>query len=318
MNIFDENNWLVQHPVNVNRNIMKKTIKIIFLYISINSFGQEVSFIKDKILDNYMVSGYSTKNFIPKGETDSQKIRQGIWKDYEVIKDFACINDGFKPKQVFGNFLLYGEGNYINGKRNGKWLIYTIEDLSFKKILHKEVNYNNGILEGEFKYFFPNKKIAMTGQYVNNELEGTIKSFHQNGKIYGTRLYKNGLKDGKHIYIYSNGKIELEHNFINGIKDGLYQLNYSNGNIQEKFNYKMGKEDGLYQYFYENGQLWIEKTYENGLLLNVNGSYTKDGNLRDKGTIKNGNGTVIHYTEEGKIYAILTFQNGLKVKEENF
>ena len=70
-------------------------------------------------------------------------------------------------------------------------------------------------------------------------------------------------------------------------------------------------------YFYENGQLWIEKTYENGLLLNVNGSYTKDGNLRDKGTIKNGNGTVIHYTEEGKIYAILTFQNGLKVKNKS-
>ena len=269
-------------------------------------------------MDNYMKSGYSTENFIPKGETDKQNQKQGFWKDYEVIKDFTCINNGLKPKQVFGNFLLYGEGIYLDGQRNGKWKFYTLEDLTFKIIFQKEVKYNKGILEGEFKYFFPNEKLAMIGQFKNNELDGVVKSFHPNGKIYGTRFYQNGLKDGKHIYIYSNGKTELEHNFVNGIKDGFYRLNYSNGNIQEKFNYKMGKEDGIYQYYYENGQLWIEKAYENGLLLNVKGNYSKDGKPRDKGTIENGNGTVIHYTEEGKVYSIITFKNGLKVSEENF
>jgi antitoxin component YwqK of YwqJK toxin-antitoxin module len=297
---------------------MKKTIKIIFLLITINSFGQEITFIKDEIMDNYMKSGYATQNFIPNGVTDNQNQKQGIWKDYEVIKDFTCINNGLKPKQVFGTFLLYGEGSFVNDKRNGKWIFYTIEDQTFKKLIQKEVIYNNGVLEGEFKYFYPNEKLAMIGQFKNNELDGVIKSFHINGELYGTRFYKNGLKDGKHIYIYSNGKIELVHSFVNGIKDGLYQLNYPNGNIQEKFNYKMGKEDGVYQYFYDNGQLWIEKTYSNDLLLNVKGNYSKDGKSRDKGTLENGNGTVKYYTEEGKIYLIITFKNGMKINEQNF
>lgn len=265
-----------------------------------------------------MKSGYSTKNFTPTGETNNQNQRQGFWKDYEVVNDYTCIHNGLKPKQIFGNFLLYGEGNFVDSKREGKWMFYTLEDLTYKKIIQKEVNYKNGILEGEFKYFFPNESVAMSGNFKNDKLEGTVKSFHTNGKIYGTRFYENGLKVGKHIYIYSNGKTELEHSFVNGIKDSSYIAYYSNGNIQEKFNYKMGKEDGLYQYFHENGQLWVEKVYENGLLIDVKGNYSKNGKSRDVGTLKNGNGTVIHYTEDDKIYLIVTFKNGLKESEKKF
>ena len=50
--------------------------------------------------------------------------------------------------------------------------------------------------------------------------------------------------------------------------------------------------------------------------MNVNGSYDSNGNSRDYGSIRNGNGTINYYTEEGRIYNTQTFENGLKVKEE--
>lgn len=297
---------------------MKTLFKLFLLLLSLSSFGQETTYVKDQIMENYMKSGFSTKNFIPNGETDKQNQRQGFWKDYEVKSDYTCIHTGLKPKQIFGRFLLYGEGIFKDGKREGKWIFYTIEDITFKKIIQKEVNYKNGILKGEFKYFFPNESVAMSGNLMNDELHGTIKSFHTDGKIYGIRFYDNGLKIGKHIYIYSNGKTELEHSFVNGVKDGPYIAYYPNGNVMEKFNYKMGKEDGVYQYYHENGQLWTEKIYDNGLVIEVKGNYSKNGKSRDAGNLKNGNGTVIHYTSEDKVYSIITFKNGLKESEEKF
>lgn len=289
-----------------------------FFLFTINIFSQNLIFVKDDIMNYYMKSGYSSKNFIPTGKIDNNQLRQGLWKDYEVITDLVFVIKNGKPEQIFGKFLMYGEGEFIDGKRNGKWDFYVIEDKTFKKILNQQLIFNNGILENEFKYFYSNKKIACEGNYLNNKLEGIIKSYYNDGKLYGTRFYKNNLKNGNHKYLYPNGKIELEHNFIDGIKNGLYQTNYPNGKTNEKFYYKMGKEDGVYQYYYENGQLWIEKIYNNGLLLNVNANYDSYGKERDKGTLKDGNGTVKYYDENGIVYTIVTFKEGLKISEQNF
>ena len=298
---------------------MKNQLIITYFFLStINLFSQNLIFVKDGIMNNYMESGYSSENFIPTGKTDSNKLRQGFWKDYEVITDLVYVIKNGKPEQIFGKFLMYGEGKFIDGKRNGNWDFYVIEDKTFKKIFNQQVTFDKGILENGFKYFYSNKKIACEGNYLNNKLDGIVKSYYNDGKLYGTRLYKNNIKNGNHKYLYPNGKIELEHNFIDGIKEGLYQTNYPNGKTLEKFYYKMGKEHGVYQYYYENGQLWIEKTYNNGLLINVNVNYDSNGKERDKGTLKNGNGTVQYYDENGKIYTIVTFKDGLKASEQNF
>ena len=151
-------------------------------------------------MNNYMESGYSTRNFIPIGKTDDNQLRQGSWKDYEVITDLVYVIEKGKPEQIFGKFLMYGEGKFINGKRDGKWDFYVLEDKTFKKILNQQVNFNNGILENGFQYFYSNKKITCVGNYLNNKLDGYIKSYYNNGKPYGTRFYKNEI----FIALFSN------------------------------------------------------------------------------------------------------------------
>jgi antitoxin component YwqK of YwqJK toxin-antitoxin module len=264
-----------------------------------------------------MKSGYATKNFIPQGTIDKNQLRQGFWKDYEVITDLVYIIQDKMPEQIFGKFLMYGEGKFVDGKRDGEWAFYVIEDKTFKKILNQQVYFTNGILEKGFKYFYANNEIACEGNYVNNKLEGIVRSYYDDGKPYGIRIYSNNLKTGNHKYFYPNGKIELEHNFIDGIKNGFYQAYYPNGKTQEKFYYKMGKQDGVYQYYYENGQLWIEEIYRNGLLLNLNFNYDSNGKPQDKGTLKDGNGTVKYYDGNGKVYSIETFKNGIKTNTQN-
>ena len=296
---------------------MKKILILIIIFNLANkSYSQQMEFVKDSIMDYYMKSGYASKHFRPNGKYDKNDLRQGEWKDYEVVNDFEYVSVNGKPTQIFGYFLLYGEGKFVDGKRVGSWKFYVIEDKTFKRKLQKEVIYKDGKKDGPFKYFYPNGIIGMNGEHNSNEYEGEIKSYYDNGKLYGTRIYRSGLLQGRQVYLHINGKILLEHHFINDTLHGRYQTYYMNGNTEEVFIYNKGKEDGIYQYYYENGQLWIEKEYKNGLLMNVNGSYDSNGNSRDYGSIRNGNGTINYYTEEGRIYNTQTFENGLKVKEE--
>lgn len=296
---------------------MKKLLIIIAIIdLTALCYGQQTEFVKDSIMDHYMKSGYASKHFRPNGKYDEKDTRKGFWKDYEVMNDFEYVSIKGEPTQIFGYFLLYGEGEFVDGKRVGKWKFYALEDKSFKRIFQKEQLFSDGKKEGAFKYFYPNGAVGVTGNYVSDKLEGEVKSYYDDGKLYGTRTYQNGLLEGRQIYLHPNGKTLLEHHFLNDTLNGPYHTYYENGKSEEVFTYNKGKEDGIYQYYYENGQLWIEKEYKNGLLLNVIGSYDSQGNPRDYGTIKNGNGTVNYYTEEGKVYNTQTFKDGVKIKEE--
>src|SRR5690606_32037758 len=125
--------------------------------------------------------------FRPQGMSDENKMRQGEWKDYESIKDFEYIEINGEPTQIFGRYLLYGEGKFVNNNREGFWKMYVIEDESFNKILQKEVSYENGQKSGSFKYFYPNGKLGIEGNYVSDNLEGEIKSYYENGNLFGIR-----------------------------------------------------------------------------------------------------------------------------------
>ncbi len=300
----------------ISHFIKTSVIVLLAILLSLESQGQDMIFVTDSIMDVYMMNGYANKHFRPRGKEDKNNLRQGSWKDYEVTIDFAYISVDGNPKQIFGNFLLYGEGKYVAGKREGTWKFFVLEDKTFKKILQKEVWYENGLKSGNFQYYFPNKAPCIQGKYISNEMDGEVTINYENGKLYGTRLYSNGSRIGKHTYLFPSGAIKFEHHFVNDTLDGLYQAFYPSGALEEVFNYQKNNVHGTYKYYHENGQLWIQKEFSDGLLLNVQCNYDDKGNLRDKGTLIDGNGTVNYYTLEGKIYSIQTFENGVLVKQE--
>jgi antitoxin component YwqK of YwqJK toxin-antitoxin module len=295
---------------------MKTYLSLILIVTITSAYSQQLTLVKDTIMNNYMESGYSTKHFRPEGKEDGNGWRQGQWKDYEVSNDFAYVMIDSKPKQIFGNFLLYGEGQFVDNKREGGWKFYVLEDKSFKRILQKKVSFVKGEKDGPFAYYFPSGRMGIEGHFLSDQLDGEVKSYYERGQLYGTRFYENGLRTGRHTYLYPDGKLELEHNFTNDTLNGLYQSYYQGGKLEESFTYNKGLIDGTYKYYYDNGQLWVEKEYKNGLLMNVAGSFDRKGNQRDKGSLKDGNGTINFYTQEGKVYSVQTYKEGKKIKEE--
>lgn len=272
----------------------------------------QVVIVRDSIMDAYMQSGYANEHFMPEGQEDSAGLRQGPWKDYEVSKDYMFVTTDHVPTQHYGYYLIYGEGAFKDGKRDGLWKFYVLEDQTFLRIPLKEVFYVNGSEEGKFKYFFPDGKLGVEGTYAQHEVQGALNSYFESGKLFSKRYYNKGKRIGTHQFLYEDGQIHQVSNYMNDTLNGRLESYYTNGNKQEVYNLSMGKEDGVYQYYHENGQLWIEKIYKKGLLMSVTGNYDAQGKPRNKGTLKNGNGTIHYYTPEGKIYSTETYKNGHK------
>lgn len=67
-------------------------------------------------------------------------------------------------------------------------------------------------------------------------------------------------------------------------------------------------------YFHKNSQLWQELTVQNNVRIDVLCNYDKNGNPQEKGTLKNGNGTVYTYDEDGALYSIDEFKNSKFIK----
>lgn len=290
---------------------------LFFIHYSASQ-AQELSLVCDSIMDHYMRSGYADKHFMPKGKEDKNDLRQGFWKDYEVTLDETYFLIDSTPLRYKAYYLVYAEGYFKNDKRTGTWDFYVIEDKTFKKIKQKTVEYIGGQEIGNYTYFLPDKTIASTGFSVNGQKDGEETVYYKDGSVYGKRPFSKGKRNGLFVHYYRNQllmeKVEYENDSLHGISERYY----ANGKMKEKCTFINGKYDGVYRYYHENGQLWVERKYSNGLIQSVTGSYDMNGNPRDKGTLVDGNGTVNFYTEEGKLYLTITYENGKSVKEEEF
>ena len=289
---------------------------ILVLSLTTDTYCQNLVFVKDSIMQSYIKSGYADKNFISEGKYDKNKIKQGNWKNYDAFKDVQYISVSGERIKVSGSFLMYSEGKFVDGKQEGSWKFYVLEDKTFKKILNKKMTYKNGDRAGQFKYFFPSGKVSVEGEFTTDNLNGEIKDFYEDGKEYGKTYYSNGLKIGKHVFFHKNGVLAARYNFVDDVLNGLSEDFYSNGNPKSTFTCTKGLENGAYKYYYENGQLWTHREYKNGLLIDIIASFDSQGNPKDKGTLKDGNGTLKLYNKDGKLYCIKTFKDGEAIHTE--
>lgn len=100
---------------------------------------------------------------------------------------------------------------YINGKKNGKCLVY----LPDGKLAEERV-YKMDVQDGPFKQYFDGKTVKGEGTYVNGLLEGKNTYYYPSGIQAATGFYKNGQKTGAWIYKEKDGKIKEKELYIDG------------------------------------------------------------------------------------------------------
>lgn len=74
---------------------------------------------------------------------------------------------------------------------------------------------------------------------------------------------------------------------------------------------------GEITYNYDNGNIWSERIYKDGVPWTVMSNYDSTGNPQEKGTLRDGDGSLYIYSNEGKLNQIRYYNNGSLISIEN-
>ncbi len=150
---------------------------------------------------------------------------------------FSCTvkdaKENISKPLVFRDGLYYADSTSkipYTGRNKSKMLDQTIE---FDVV--------NGVREGDFIVYYPNKKIQIIGQLANNKNIGEWKYYNSNGTIESVGNFLDDKPSGAWSWYYPDGKVAEEGKFVEGKRDGDWKSYDSIGVLETLRKYKMDK-----------------------------------------------------------------------------
>ena len=232
-------------------------------------------------------------------------------KDTVYVGNLKCDKKIGTWRQFYANNKLKNITNYNeNSELHGVYKIYHKEG----GYLYEEGNYKNGKLEGKVYYYYDNGKVKKEIPFVNGKRNGTVTKYYKNGNIQYIEHYKNGIICCEAKDFYDNGQLKIATNYKNGKLDSSYVFYYENGDLKITQHYKEGKRHGEAILYYDNGQLQEKTSFIEGKFDGSFISYYKNGKLKAKGNYIDGKkiGLWKTYYENGRKKSKGSFEQGVK------
>ncbi len=256
-----------------------KAIRIYFIlmFLTISLIGQDAKEIVKESGNNNV--------------TDNNGLKQGFWE--EVQSDMVL------------------RGSYLNGKKEGTWVIYNNNKTQINEITTYKDDFKNGI---ELKFDAAGYVIS-ENYYVNDKLSGICREYERS-KLTKEISYKDGVFNGKYLVNYSDGKTREEAFYTNGEKNGVSKWYYNTGKIAVEYYYVNGSLEGVQKEYYETGQVRSESIAVNNEYEGEYKEYFEDGKIKIIGTLKNSDkdGLWSEYSSEGKVIKKEKYKKGVLIQ----
>lgn len=177
---------------------------------------------------------YTNNNIRYEGEFKAGK-EIGVFKFYSalsskhpiIIKTFNYTNKVAAVKFYTIEGVLESIGEMQGENRIGKWQYFQPDG----KTLLIEENYENGVLNGEFKSYYKTGKITEILNYKNGKLHGNSKRYADNGKLLDDLTYYEGKLQGLAKYYNVEGQLIYSGNYENDEKVGEWEY-FENGKLE--------------------------------------------------------------------------------------
>lgn len=280
---------------------------------------------------NYKNGKITEETSLMDGKLDG---KQNIYFTNGQLKATTTYKDGEKEgeKTVYDeNGSLIETTMYKEGKLEGPYTIFykngTIKEAGFFK---------NDYSDGEKKWYYENEKISGIGHYIKGERVGKFISYKKNGIIRSATEYddspyvlgewkyyedgqlkseelyhRKGIVDWK--YYYPNGQLKILEQHKDGFSTnqvGTWIYYRPDGIIAKVIAYLDERDNKIVKFYHKNGTLYRENTMHYSRIENLIFCYDDKGNTLNKGTLKDGNGTVNEYNAKGILMNIATYKDG--------
>ncbi|MEF3023004.1 hypothetical protein V4D05_17900 [Vibrio mimicus] len=189
---------------------------------------------KDNALDGEFVTGqYHFGTKVGKWVTkyadmtrNEQFNQQGQFNEQiEIAADGTVMYQVFyKNDKLHGAYLqrdfdkqIQAKGQYVNGQREGKWLV---NESSYNQVKLWHGQYQAGLEAGQWQAFSANGHLLGQKQYDNKgQLQDKSYSFNEDGSLERSEEYVDNQLHGKLVY-YFNGEVSSEYHYQNGVRVG--------------------------------------------------------------------------------------------------
>jgi antitoxin component YwqK of YwqJK toxin-antitoxin module len=154
---------------------------------------------------------------------------------------------------------------------------------------------------------------GMIQLYVDRKEEpfsGWVKQSDSKDSITSLGYLKKGQKEGIWLEWYPNGSIRAKTGWHQDRYEGEFKGWYPNGRIKVIGQTSDGEVDGQWKSFYTSGLPASESISETGLAVSAK-VWTPSGEPCPHTNLKNGNGILYQYQEDGSVLKIQKFANGV-------
>ena len=182
--------------------------------------------------------------------------------DYKLFTGKNIIYDSknYGKEYDIKGILLY-EGEYLNGRRNGKG-----KEFDNIKLITFEGEYLKGKRNGHGKEYHLNSKIKFEGEYLNGERNGKGKEYDINNNLIFEGEYINGKR-------WSGIGYDIKHNKTHKLENGTgFQQEYIYTDqflVKGEFlrfegEYVKGERHGKGKEYYSDGKIEFDGEFKNG------------------------------------------------------
>lgn len=108
--------------------------------------------------------------------------------------------------------------------------------------------------------------------YLNGKENGEWKKFYPSKKIKERRYFSNGQKTGEYIAWWENGNKQLQYFFEADEYEGTCKEWSETGFLNKVMNYRKGHEEGHQQWWYDNGKIRANYIIKDGCRFGLLGT----------------------------------------------
>jgi antitoxin component YwqK of YwqJK toxin-antitoxin module len=167
----------------------------------------------------------------------------------------------------------------INERTDSGW---HRRDYYFEKSLSPEMDgwYEDStekIRTGIFNWFYPDKKLSISGRYLQGKKQGAWLKYHPNGMVADSTQYEAGNPIGTSFSWYPNGT-PSDSSLYHADGSGTEVTWFDNGNPSSAGVYAAGRlMQGEWKFYHKNGQVSAIELYNQGTLVQKD-YYDENGN----------------------------------------
>lgn len=125
--------------------------------------------------EDYKYDKYNQKIISDEGQCE----KTGKWYYYIYM---ASINQS-----------TYYLGNYVSGKKEGKWVKYTIDGFNNESYISGVDWYKEDFLMGNSYRFRPSGEIGIEIEFVDGKIDGLVRFYSSKGVLLGIYKYENNV-----------------------------------------------------------------------------------------------------------------------------